>query len=214
MGSETFESKTGLSSEVTPVSSAAGDDALQDLRSDDGLLDEHDGHPQGGARNETEVHGLEPGRPSEDVEVPISYKVYKRRWFGLIQLILLNIVVSWDVRISKPKLSCLSHLTSNVFTVAFVQCCFYICSSILQCLFHCNQLVEHLVPLRLLRHVSPDYLHASSRWPEARNHNCSSVSPDWELDQIRRNKSEQLSSGDGRTDFEWNGPAICAFRAY
>ncbi|MCJ1477954.1 hypothetical protein MMC13_006629 [Lambiella insularis] len=27
--------------------------------------------------------------------VPV-YKVYKRRWFGLIQLILLNIVVSWD----------------------------------------------------------------------------------------------------------------------
>lgn len=25
------------------------------------------------------------------------YKVYKRRWFGLIQLTLLNIVVSWDV---------------------------------------------------------------------------------------------------------------------
>lgn len=26
------------------------------------------------------------------------YKVYKRRWFGLTQLVLLNIVVSWDVR--------------------------------------------------------------------------------------------------------------------
>jgi FLVCR family MFS transporter 7 len=25
------------------------------------------------------------------------YKVYKRRWIGLIQLVLLNIVVSWDV---------------------------------------------------------------------------------------------------------------------
>lgn len=25
------------------------------------------------------------------------YKVYKRRWFGLVQLTLLNIVVSWDV---------------------------------------------------------------------------------------------------------------------
>ena len=28
---------------------------------------------------------------------PIEYKVYKRRWLGLGQLILLNIVVSWDV---------------------------------------------------------------------------------------------------------------------
>jgi hypothetical protein len=29
-----------------------------------------------------------------------EYRTYKRRWFGLIQLILLNIVVSWDVRLS------------------------------------------------------------------------------------------------------------------
>lgn len=27
----------------------------------------------------------------------IEYRVYKRRWFGLVQLILLNIIVSWDV---------------------------------------------------------------------------------------------------------------------
>jgi FLVCR family MFS transporter 7 len=27
------------------------------------------------------------------------FKVYKRRWFGLAQLVLLNIVVSWDVSI-------------------------------------------------------------------------------------------------------------------
>lgn len=27
-----------------------------------------------------------------------SYKVYKRRFWGLAQLVLLNIVVSWDVR--------------------------------------------------------------------------------------------------------------------
>ena len=29
-----------------------------------------------------------------------NFKVYKRRWFGLGQLVLLNIVVSWDVRTS------------------------------------------------------------------------------------------------------------------
>lgn len=27
----------------------------------------------------------------------VEYKVYKRRWFGLVQLTLLNIIVSWDV---------------------------------------------------------------------------------------------------------------------
>lgn len=30
------------------------------------------------------------------------FKVYKRRWFGLAQLVLLNIVASWDVRLSPP----------------------------------------------------------------------------------------------------------------
>ena len=29
-----------------------------------------------------------------------EYKVYKRRWFGLMQLVLLNIIVSWDVSIA------------------------------------------------------------------------------------------------------------------
>ena len=33
----------------------------------------------------------------------VEYKVYKRRWFGLGQLILLNIVESWGVRYGYPK---------------------------------------------------------------------------------------------------------------
>ena len=32
----------------------------------------------------------------------VEYRVYKIRWFGLTQLILLNIVVSWDVSGSSP----------------------------------------------------------------------------------------------------------------
>jgi len=32
-----------------------------------------------------------------------EYKVYKRRWFGLLQLTLLNIIVSWDVSTSCPR---------------------------------------------------------------------------------------------------------------
>lgn len=32
-----------------------------------------------------------------ETEAAPVYKVYKRRWFGLAQLTLLNIVVSWDV---------------------------------------------------------------------------------------------------------------------
>lgn len=38
----------------------------------------------------------------EDEAAPVTesvvYKVYTIRWFGLMQLVLLNIVVSWDVR--------------------------------------------------------------------------------------------------------------------
>lgn len=33
---------------------------------------------------------------------PIVYRVYKIRWFGLFQLVLLNIIVSWDVRACPP----------------------------------------------------------------------------------------------------------------
>lgn len=31
-------------------------------------------------------------------ETPTQYRTYKRRWFGLFQLVLMNIVVSWTVR--------------------------------------------------------------------------------------------------------------------
>lgn len=33
----------------------------------------------------------------EDGQAPPVYRVYKRRWFGLMQLVLMNIIVSWDV---------------------------------------------------------------------------------------------------------------------
>ncbi|KAL8761570.1 MAG: hypothetical protein Q9194_007676, partial [Teloschistes cf. exilis] len=29
-------------------------------------------------------------------QAPTMYRVYKRRWFGLLQLVLMNIIVSWD----------------------------------------------------------------------------------------------------------------------
>ena len=37
-------------------------------------------------------------RPVSTERTHVEYKVYKRRWFGLVQLILLNIVESWGVR--------------------------------------------------------------------------------------------------------------------
>lgn len=71
-------------------------EALHEVRSDDELLgdDEERGSAtqhagtQGDGNNGTEGADGTGGR---------VYKVYKRRWFGLVQLVLLNIIVSWDV---------------------------------------------------------------------------------------------------------------------
>jgi hypothetical protein len=71
------------------TASSAGDmEGLTEMRSDDGLLDDGEGQMPGGG---------DATRESGTTENVIVYKVYKRRWFGLVQLVLLNIIVSWDV---------------------------------------------------------------------------------------------------------------------
>jgi FLVCR family MFS transporter 7 len=71
------------------TASSAGDlEGLTEMTSNDELLDDGEGRTprDGGA--------------AEDAAAATSttvYKVYKRRWFGLVQLVLLNIIVSWDV---------------------------------------------------------------------------------------------------------------------
>lgn len=50
-----------------------------------GLVKEEEGVQDGGAP------------AGDNNETTVEYKVYKRRWFGLVQLTLLNIIVSWDV---------------------------------------------------------------------------------------------------------------------
>ncbi|TVY35619.1 Solute carrier family 49 member A3 [Lachnellula subtilissima] len=73
-------------------------DILSEVRSDDELLGEEEDELQrqrvpnsnGGANT-----GLD-GTVEREEEDVVEYKVYKRRWFGLVQLVLLNIVVSWD----------------------------------------------------------------------------------------------------------------------
>jgi hypothetical protein len=42
-----------------------------------------------------------------DGSTGVFYRVYKRRWFGLIQLTLLNIIVSWDVSVIDPPRLCM-----------------------------------------------------------------------------------------------------------
>jgi hypothetical protein len=80
-------------------------DALHEVRSDDELLGEegnsapHDAGTQGAGNNGADTGDAQGGR---------VYKVYKRRWFGLVQLVLLNIIVSWDVscpyKSSQPRI--------------------------------------------------------------------------------------------------------------
>lgn len=36
--------------------------------------------------------------------VTTEYRTYKRRWFGLLQLTLMNIIVSWDVSLLQIKM--------------------------------------------------------------------------------------------------------------
>lgn len=62
-----------------------------------------------GYRDVESSEGASGSPPSARVEEEIApvnggrteYKVYRIRWFGLTQLILLNIVVSWDVSSSR-----------------------------------------------------------------------------------------------------------------
>jgi MFS transporter, FLVCR family, MFS-domain-containing protein 7 len=46
---------------------------------------------------EEETEGVE-GIESVAQGASTEYRTYKRRWFGFVQLTLLNIIVSWDVR--------------------------------------------------------------------------------------------------------------------
>lgn len=80
-------------------------DALHEVRSDDELLGDegnsapHHAGTHGAGNNGAHVGEAPGGR---------VYKVYKRRWFGLVQLVLLNIIVSWDVscsyKFSQPRI--------------------------------------------------------------------------------------------------------------
>lgn len=80
-------------------------EALHEVRSDDELLGPEDDGPS--PQRVTADHGLENGRDQANGNSSGGnvYKVYKRRWFGLVQLVLLNIIVSWDVSIPFERFS-------------------------------------------------------------------------------------------------------------
>ena len=57
-----------------------------------------DGDGAGAGRVPATTGARAAARQPEEME----YKVYRRRWFGLVQLTLLNIIVSWDVSGTVP----------------------------------------------------------------------------------------------------------------
>ncbi|KAL2075830.1 hypothetical protein VTL71DRAFT_773 [Oculimacula yallundae] len=66
--------------------------ALHEIRSDDELLGS-DGEAASSRRGVAEDGTGDDGTIASSETI---FKVYKRRWFGLVQLVLLNIIVSWD----------------------------------------------------------------------------------------------------------------------
>jgi MFS family permease len=74
-------------------------DGLTEVRSDDELLGGDEEGRYAAARRDGGERGVE-GNGGVQGETVMNgaaeYKVYKRRWFGLTQLVLLNIIVSWD----------------------------------------------------------------------------------------------------------------------
>ena len=65
-------------------------------------------------------------RVRDDDDLDVTYRVYRRRWFGLAQLVLLNIIVSWDVSglIHKTIHSVMAWKISNYHAIApFISVC-------------------------------------------------------------------------------------------
>ena len=107
-GTKGVDSKADSDLKITETNASSNGvgeaEALHDLRSDDELLGDEE--EQGRATRE---NGNPGNHTLQNNDGPIEegtvngggeYKVYKRRWFGLFQLVLLNIIVSWDVSLS------------------------------------------------------------------------------------------------------------------
>ena len=77
------------------------------------------GQPEADAQYAAEDSLAETSRATTNMEAeaphnvdPTIYRVYRIRWFGLFQLVLLNIIVSWDV---SPQIHPTSTSSKNRF---------------------------------------------------------------------------------------------------
>lgn len=58
---------------------------------------ENHSRDEAGVGHASTVDGAPDNHEEDGQAPPVVYRVYKRRWFGLMQLVLMNITVSWDV---------------------------------------------------------------------------------------------------------------------
>jgi hypothetical protein len=86
---------------------------------------------RGGEEGRRGRRGFGIGRRREQTYSHTHFKVYKRRWFGLAQLVLLNVVVSWDVCIRLQLLDTQTLMTMSWLIVANVCACFRDCGGLL-----------------------------------------------------------------------------------
>jgi hypothetical protein len=86
---------------------------------------------RGGEEGRRGRRGFGIGRRREQTYSHTHFKVYKRRWFGLAQLVLLNVVVSWDVCIRLQLLDTQTLITMSWLVVAHVCACFRDCGGLL-----------------------------------------------------------------------------------
>lgn len=75
-------------------------ETLREVTSEDELLEENPGQgrtARNGEGDDDAPHNSNAPREGALADAAPRFKVYKRRWFGVVQLVLLNTIVSWDV---------------------------------------------------------------------------------------------------------------------
>lgn len=146
------------------------------------------------------------------------FKVYKRRWFGLAQLVLLNVVVSWDVstfifnlHLDKyDQLRIIEKRTCLTTTpVANLRPRIHILSNLLQRLRNSHKLAGDRLPLLLRRQLSHGNLPAPPR-PERQHPRRLRTFAARELDPVCRHANQDLRNRNVWANLDWIGATFCS----
>jgi hypothetical protein len=102
------KSQTNATAQSVEAGTIGEMEDLTELNSGDELLGEVPRHGGGAQVGSTDGAADERSRngSTSGPDGAREFKVYKRRWFGLVQLVLLNVIVSWDVSILPFRHGC------------------------------------------------------------------------------------------------------------